>query len=242
MKGIILAGGTGSRLHPLTKTLNKHILPVYDRPMICWPLKTLTDNGIDDITIVSSPSGVWQIAGILGSGSTSGCNLTYRAQDDATGIANALKAAGLHGVPGPVAVILGDNIFLDSPSFGFSDPNDGATVFLREVDDSEKLKGFGVPSFGDGGTISEIVEKPAYPASKFAVTGLYIFKLTVPDIPSIPCGRRGEFEITDVLNAYAKYGHLSDQYFCGDFWGDAGTIKGLYECSLTCEKWVKSTR
>lgn len=239
MKGIILAGGTGSRLHPLTKTLNKHILPVYDRPMICWPLKTLTDNGIDDITIVSSPSGVGQIAGILGSGGRFNCKLTYRVQDEATGIAGALKD-GMPRTDEPVAVILGDNVFLDSPILTFA--KDGVTILLREFADRSKLTGFGVPVYAEGGTIFNIVEKPECPPSKFAVVGLYVFNLHGCSLPEIRCSHRGEFEITDVLNSYAKHGRLNDQIFDGEFWGDAGTIDGLYECSSACEKWVKSTR
>lgn len=236
MRGVILAGGTGSRLGQLTKTLNKHVLPVYDRPMICWPLKTLTDNGIDDITIVSTPSGVGQIAAILGSGKSYGCELTYKVQEEAKGIADALRIGYGEEKNGQVAVILGDNVFLPSP-MNLTDfiLSDQARAYIHPQD-NERLKALGVARFKNG-EIESIIEKPAFPPSDFAVVGLYVFGSRISDVVKLSePSERGEMEITDVLNQYATRELLLYTSLTG-YWGDAGTFEGLIECSNACKRW-----
>jgi glucose-1-phosphate thymidylyltransferase len=236
MKGIILAGGTGSRLGILTKTLNKHVLNVYDRPMICWPLRTLRDNGIEDITIVSTPQGVGQIAAILGSGREYGCQLTYRVQEKAGGIADAMLC-GYSGVNEEVAVILGDNIFLPSPVFHPFESR--ARCFVKRIDDREKLKQFGVPVFGETNYIEGVEEKPENPQSSFAITGLYVLGAGVwMALRTLKVGKRGELEITDLLDFYAKATGLPYTVVDG-FWGDAGTVEGIAECSKACAESAK---
>lgn len=235
MRGIILAGGTGSRLGPLTKVINKHCLPVGNVPMVYHPLCVLRDNGIDDITIVSSPSGIGQIAALLGSGHAHGCRFTYRVQDQPGGIAQALACAD-NGTDDTVAVILGDNVFLPSPRL-YDDCL--AHVVLCCVLPSE-LHQFGVPVI-DQGEIVEIIEKPAHPPSVFAVTGLYVFgsgDCLRENLTSTPIGGRGELEITDLLNIYARGGSLKHSYI-GDFWGDAGTIEGMAECAAAYKRSIK---
>lgn len=237
MRGIILAGGLGTRLGSLTKTINKHCLPVYDRPMICWPLKTLVDQGCYDITVVSSPSGVGQIAAILGSGREFGSavKISYAVQDKAGGIAEALMAAERDDRSGEgMAVILGDNIFL--PATKRKMINDiGNWTFLAKVPD---LSQFGVPSFhSQGGHVNAVFEKPKDPPSEYAVTGLYVFDGNVfSDIAKIKPSQRNELEITDLLHMYAQAERLSHVIVDG-FWGDAGTVDGLMECATACKKW-----
>lgn len=232
MRGIILAGGTGSRLGPLTKAVNKHLLPVYDRPMIMWPIKVLCDNGIDDITIVSSPLGIGQLAMLLGSGAEHECKYTYKVQDTSGGIAAALRC--VFDEPEPLVVILGDNIFL--PPIKFNVEINIATCFLTKIDDLETIKQFGVASF-DGNWLYKIVEKPTDPPSNLAVTGLYIFPPCVQlKTWQLGIGKRGEYEITDLLNIYASQQLLAYKVVEG-FWGDAGTIEGMTECSRACKEW-----
>lgn len=231
MRGVILAGGTGSRLGLLTKTLNKHVLPVASKPMICWPLATLTDNQITDITVVSTPSGVGQIANLLGSGSDFGCDLTYRVQDQPGGVAQALMCAYRKDLNGePLAVILGDNVFGKTPLI----LSDTVTkCYLKRIPDKEKLRSLGVVlAYDKNGSIIGVVEKPVDPPSEFAVTGLYVFGYGVFDVlRTQKASGRGELEITDLLNFYAETETLSC-YVTSGFWGDAGTLDGLAECSL----------
>lgn len=239
MRGIILAGGTGSRLGPLTKSINKHVLPVHDVPMIYHPLRVLRNNDIDDVTIVSSPSGIGQLAKLLGSGSDHKCRITYRVQDQPGGIAQALLSA----YRGPmdmqtIVVILGDNVFVPSMLI----PNENqARCFLYKVNDREQLKSFGVPSFDENTCeINGVVEKPQEPASDYAVTGLYAFGAGVwRTLREMKPSARGEVEITDVLDFYAKCGILRHTVVTG-FWGDAGTVEGMAECAAAYKEWSKS--
>lgn len=235
MRGIVLAGGTGSRLGPLTKAVNKHLLPVGGVPMITWPINTLLENGITDITIVSSAHGIGQLAMLLGGG------YTYRVQEKPGGITQAIACAN-NDQKDAVAVILGDNVFLPSPRIPRYHPTvKRASCYLRSVSPN-RVKEFGVPTFGPDGNISRIDEKPTTPANNKAVTGLYVFSHDVFDeIRSIGRSVRGEFEITDLLNLYADIGVL-DHTETNGFWGDAGTIDGMMECSIACDDWNKTNR
>lgn len=233
MRGIVLAGGTGSRLGSLTKSVNKHLLPVDDRPMIYWPLKVLQDNNITDITIVSSAQGVGQLATQLGG------DYTYRVQNSPGGIPQAISCAGYSRDYEPVVVILGDNIFLPSPIIPRTPTIiQHARCYLKEVL-PDKISEFGVATFAEAGYVSRIDEKPANPASNFAVTGMYIFSHDVFDkICLLPRSERGETEVTDLLNLYASINAL-DATIVLDFWGDAGTPDGLSTCSGAAKKYGK---
>lgn len=227
MKGVILAGGTGSRLYPLTKVTNKHLLPVYDKPMICYPLKTLMDAGIDDILIVSGRGHVGHFLELLGSGSDMGVRLSYEIQEGAGGIAQALGLAKRWSNGDDLAVILGDNIFEDSVRDAVASFDGGARVFLKEVPDAHR---FGVAEVA-GDRIVSIEEKPEKPKSNLAVTGLYLYDHRVFDvIKTLKPSGRGELEITDVNNAYIGQGEMGFSMLRG-FWSDAGTFDSLLRAS-----------
>jgi glucose-1-phosphate thymidylyltransferase len=223
MKGIILAGGTGSRLHPLTKVTNKHLLPVYDKPMIYYPLYTLIDAGITDIMIVSGRGHAGHFLELLGSGYEFGVRLTYEIQETAGGIAQALGLAARWADNDSVAVILGDNIFQDDVRGDISSFSTGAKIFLKAVPDAHR---FGVAELGNERVLS-IEEKPKQPKSDYAVTGLYLYDPEVFDIiKTLTPSGRGELEITDVNNAYLREGTLRYAVLKG-FWSDAGTFESL---------------
>ena len=230
IKGIILAGGTGSRLYPLTKVTNKHLLPVYNKPMVFYPLETLKSLGIKDICIVSGGEHIADFIRLLGSGSEFEVKLTYKVQDGPKGIAHALLQAEEFVKEGEkAAVILGDNIFekVESPPNTFVDDN--AYIYLKEVEDPER---FGVPKLSGEGNVMGILEKPKNPPSKFAVTGLYIYPNDVFDfIKTLKPSQRGELEITDVNNWYIKQGRLKAVFLDG-FWSDAGTFESLLRATL----------
>ena len=231
MRGVILAGGTGSRLIPVNPTgINKHCLTVYDRPMIYWALDVLHDNGINDITVVSSPKGVGELAIMLKGG------ISYRVQDRPGGIAQALYCAKSKSRES-IFVILGDNIFLPSPGTVELNLDELASCYLTKIPKS-RLREFWVPQFNESDKIVCIQEKPLEPSSEYAVTGLYAFEPDVfSRIEGMPVGVRGEMEISDLLSTYAIENKLGHCIFDG-FWGDAGTPQGLSDCSLACEKWV----
>ncbi|MBT4351608.1 NTP transferase domain-containing protein, partial [archaeon] len=219
MKGVLLAGGTGSRLLPLTKVTNKHLLPVYDKPMIYYPLETLKSMGIKDIMIVSGPEHCGHILNLLGSGRNQGLNLSYEIQDEAGGIAQALGLAKNFAGNEDIAVILGDNIFQDS--FDIKNFKEGARVFIKEVNDPKR---FAVAEI-EGNKIKNMEEKPENPKSNYAVTGLYIYDNKVFDIiKTLKPSGRGELEITDVNNAYVQQGKMSFSMLDG-YWSDAGTFE-----------------
>jgi glucose-1-phosphate thymidylyltransferase len=226
MKGIILAGGTGSRLYPLTKVTNKHLLPVGRVPMIFHPLSKLTRAGITEILVVTGTEHMGDVVGLLGSGRDFGCQITYRVQDEAGGIAQALALAENFCHGDAMAVILGDNIFQDEISPGveeFLAQGEGARIFLKEVEDPQR---FGVAEM-QGQRIVGIEEKPASPKSCFAVCGIYIFDHRVFDhIRTLKPSGRGELEITDVNNAYIRAGQMRYQILTG-WWTDAGTFESL---------------
>jgi len=228
MKGIILAGGTGSRLYPLTKVTNKHLLPVYDKPMIYYPLQTLIAAGIKDIMIVSGRGHVGHFLELLGSGKEFGIRLTYEIQEGAGGIAQALGLAEAWAGTDNVAVILGDNIFQDDIRKDVEGFASGAKIFLKEVTDAHR---FGVAEV-KGNKVLGIEEKPKAPKSNLAVTGLYLYDTGVFDIiKTLKPSGRGELEITDVNNAYIQRGAMEFSVLAG-FWSDAGTFESLLRASL----------
>ena len=226
MKGVILAGGTGSRLFPLTKVTNKHLLPVGREPMIFHPIKKLLEADIRDICVVSGTEHIGDVIGLLGSGKEFGCEFTYRVQDRAGGIAEALGLARNFAGGDSVCVILGDNIFEDSLAVHvsrFATQKRGARLLLKEVDHPER---FGIAELS-GDRIVRIEEKPAQAVSRFAVTGIYLYDSQVFDIV-LTCrpSRRDELEITDVNNAYLARGELQFDVLEG-WWTDAGTFESL---------------
>ena len=233
MKGVILAGGTGSRMYPLTKVTNKHLLPVYDKPMIYYPLQTLVNAGIREIMIVSGRGHAGHFLELLGSGIEFGVQLTYEIQEKAGGIAEALGLAESWADEDPVAVILGDNIFQDSIQTDVNSFQEGAKIFLKEVPDAQR---FGVAEI-DGDCVISIEEKPKKPKSTYAVTGLYLY---APDVFSViktlkPSGR-GELEITDVNNNYIERGEMQFSLLKG-FWSDAGTFDSLLRAGLLVQQY-----
>ena len=227
MKGIILAGGLGTRLHPLTRITNKHLLPVYDRPMIYYPLQTLINAKIKDIMLVTGGSYAGDFLRLLGNGKSFGLqHINYTYQEGEGGIADALRLAEYFAADEKICVILGDNI-IEGNIVGacrkFSEQERGAHILLKQVPDPHR---FGVPVF-DGDQIIRIEEKPEQPKSPFAVTGIYMYDSTVFDrIRKLKPSDRGEFEITDLNNMYLKEGTLTYSILEG-WWTDAGTFDSL---------------
>ncbi|TVX97063.1 sugar phosphate nucleotidyltransferase [Cohnella terricola] len=226
MKGVILAGGTGSRLLPLTKVTNKHLLPVGKYPMIFHAIARLKEADIMDILIVTGKEHMGDVVNLLGSGREMGVTFTYKVQDEAGGIAQALGLAEQFVGNDSMVVILGDNVFSDSIAkcvSNFREYGSGAKILLKEVPDPTR---YGVPEL-HGNKIKSIEEKPRYPKSHYAVTGIYMFAPSVFDIIKtlIPSGR-GELEITDVNNAYIEKGLLEYDMLQG-WWTDAGTHSSL---------------
>jgi glucose-1-phosphate thymidylyltransferase len=233
MKGVILAGGTGSRLYPLTKVTNKHLLPVYDKPMIYYPIQTLVDAGIKEIMIVSGRGHAGHFLELLGSGAELGVKFTYEIQEEAGGIAQALSLAESFADKDDVTVILGDNIFQDNIKKDVSSFTGGATIFLKEVPDAHR---FGVAELR-GDRVIGIQEKPREPKSSFAVTGLYIYSNNVFNIiKTLKPSARGELEITDVNNYFVNNGTMEYRILDG-FWSDAGTFESLLRASLMVERY-----
>jgi len=230
MKGVVLAGGTGSRLFPLTKVTNKHLLPVGREPMIFHPVKKLTEAGIEEILIVTGVDHMGDVVTLLGSGREFGCRFTYKVQDEAGGIAQALGLAENFAARSPVCVILGDNIFQDSIApFArrFAKQKQGARIVLKKVPDPQR---YGVAEVR-GGKVVGIEEKPRAPRSDLAVTGIYFYDGGVYDfIRELKPSARGELEITDVNNAYLARGQLQADTFDG-WWTDAGTFESLRHAS-----------
>lgn len=227
MKGIICAGGRGSRLNPLTKVVNKHLLPIYDKPMVFYPLQTLLSMGIKEVTVVTSSHQMDQFVELLGNGSEFDCEINYAAQDESLGIANAIYQAKQYCDGEKVAVILGDNIYMEDIASRVEGFEKGCELFLKEVHDPER---FGVPTL-DGDKIIDIIEKPTAPASSYAVTGLYIYDENVFDyIDRLKPSARGEYEVTDLSNIYLKESVVKAN-FLEDEWLDAGTFESLYKAN-----------
>ncbi|WP_017815622.1 MULTISPECIES: sugar phosphate nucleotidyltransferase [Paenibacillus] len=226
MKGIILAGGTGTRLFPLTKVTNKHLLPVGKYPMIFHSVQKLKQSGIQDILIVTGKEHMGDVVNLLGSGHEMGVTFTYKVQDEAGGIAQALDLAEQFVNGDQMVVILGDNVFADDIApfvQNFREQKKGAKLLLQQVQDPQR---FGVAEL-EGDRIVSIEEKPKNPKSDFAVTGIYMFDSRVFDIvKTLKPSDRGELEITDVNNAYIASGDLSFDILQG-WWTDAGTHASL---------------
>lgn len=226
MKGIVLAGGTGSRLFPLTKVTNKHLLPVGLAPMIWHPLWKLKEAGIEEILIVTGTEHMGDVVGLMGSGKDFGCRFTYKVQDEAGGIAQALGLAENFAGGSPVCVILGDNIFEDSLApevAAYRAQGKGARIMLKPVEDPQR---YGVAEVKDGKVLG-IEEKPKAPKSNLSVTGIYFYDATVFDIiRTVKPSGRGEMEITDVNNTYIARGQMTSGTFQG-WWTDAGTFPSL---------------
>ncbi len=243
MKGVILAGGLGTRLLPLTKVTNKHLLPVYHKPMIYYPLETLVDAGIQDIMLVTGGNNAGDFLRLLGNGQEFGLRqLHFAYQEGEGGIAEALSLARYFSEGENLMVVLGDNIVEKSVRpfvEGFQERGRGAKILLKEVPDPER---FGVPELS-GGQVIRIEEKPRKPASKYAVTGLYMYDQRVFDIiDTLSPSGRGELEITDVNNQYIDWHEMTYDVLDG-WWTDAGTIPSLLSASqLVAEREQKATR
>ncbi len=227
MKGIVLAGGTGSRLSPLTKITNKHLLPIYDRPMIYYPIQTLVDAGIRDILIVTGGKNAGDFLRLLANGKHFGLkHLNYTYQEGEGGIADALALAEHFADGEKICVILGDNIIqgsIRSAAEQFQQQARGARILLKKVPDAER---FGVAEI-DGNRIVRIEEKPKLPKSDYAVTGIYMYDGSAFEkIRALVPSRRGELEITDVNNAYIEEGTMTFSFLEG-WWTDAGTFDSL---------------
>ena len=237
MKGVVLAGGKGTRLYPLTRVINKNLLAVYDKPLIYYPINTLKEAGIKDILIISGPGHAGQLLDLLGSGKELGVNLSFDIQDEPRGIAHGFAIAQDFADNGKIAFILGDNIYEDNLSQAiedFKNQENGAKVILKEVHDPER---FGVVEFSeDGKTIKNIEEKPNQPKSKWIVTGFYLYDERVFDIiKDMEPSSRGEYEVTDLNNFYVKEGTMTYMKARGE-WIDAGTFDSLLRANMFAAK------
>lgn len=232
MKGIILAGGAGSRLYPLTLVASKQLQPVYDKPMVYYPLATLIENGIREICLISTPHDLPRFRQLLGDGSGMGVRFDFREQERPAGIAQAFLIAESFIGGGSVTLVLGDNIFYGGDSFqnAFQSFDSGATVFGYRVHDPER---YGVVEFDASGQALSIEEKPKSPKSNYAVPGLYLYDRNVVEITkNLRPSARGELEITDVNVAYLRRGELRVSRLARGFaWLDAGTSSSLHEAS-----------
>jgi glucose-1-phosphate thymidylyltransferase len=230
MKGVILAGGLGTRLMPLTKITNKHLLPVYDRPMIYYPIETLRNAGIKDILIVTGGNSAGDFLRLLENGDEQGVTLSYAYQRGEGGIADALRLAERFSAGEAICVMLGDNIIegnIRETAEAFRQGGEGACILLKEVDDPHR---FGVAEL-DGDRIARIIEKPKDPPSRLAVIGIYMYDARVFEIiKTLKPSARGELEITDVNNAYIERGQMRYGVLEG-WWTDAGTFDSLLRAS-----------
>ncbi|MGB7727466.1 MAG: sugar phosphate nucleotidyltransferase [Candidatus Acidiferrum sp.] len=227
MKGVVLAGGTGSRLSPLTRVTNKHLLPIYNKPMVYYPIQTLVNAGIEEILLVTGGNSAGDFLRLLGNGSDFGLkHLNYTYQDGNGGIAEALGLAEYFAAGQKICVVLGDNIIENNicrAVENFRKEDDGAKILLKVVEDAQR---FGVAEVRDNRVVN-IEEKPKIPKSNYAVTGIYLFDATVfQKIKRLSPSGRGELEITDVNNFYIEEGKLSYEMLDG-WWTDAGTFESL---------------
>ena len=250
MKGILICGGTGSRLRPLTEITNKSLLPVYNKPLVCYPLETLTKAGINDIAVITGPEHMDQMNQFLGDGSRFGCTFTYKIQEKPGGIAQALSLAEEFANGSNVCAILGDNVFFDDLSPMITSFKTGAHLFLKEVPDPERfgvaeiskpetrnqpfeaLTGPQAPSGKPETTVLSLEEKPAKPKSNLAVTGCYLYDRRCFDlIKKMKPSARGELEITDLSESYRKLRELTATIL-KDEWVDAGTFESLFKAAM----------
>jgi len=226
MKGIVLAGGAGTRLYPLTKVTSKQLLPIYNKPMIQYPLETLIRAGIKDILIIVAPDHAGDFLKCLGSGKEYGCHFTYEIQDKPEGIAQAFIIGQDFIDRDNVTLILGDNLYEDDFSTAIKTFVSGGRVFAKKVSDPQR---FGVVEFDENNKAISIEEKPKMPKSQYSVTGLYIYDSTVVDkVKTLAISTRGELEITDLNNLYLREGSL-DVAFVKGRWFDTGTFESMYE-------------
>jgi len=236
MKGVVLAGGLGTRLLPLTRVTNKHLLPVHNRPMIFYPIQTLVNAGVSEILLVTGGNNAGDFLRLLGNGKEFGLkHLNYTYQEGEGGIADALRLAEYFADGEPICVVLGDNIIegnIGKAARAFRDQKRGARILLKQVEDPQR---FGVPVL-EGDRVVKIEEKPAKPKSSYAVTGIYFYDARVFGIINTlkPSGR-GELEITDVNNAYIESGDLAWGVLEG-WWTDAGTIESLHRANQLVAK------
>ena len=231
MKGVILAGGSGTRLHPLTRITNKHLLPLYDRPMVTYAVEALVQAGIDELMLVTGGTHAGEFFRLLGNGHEYGIDrLAYGYQEQAGGIAEALGLAERFVDRDKTCVLLADNVFersLRPIVANFDRQERGARIVLSRVDEHEHLRHLGVAAM-DGDRVAQIVEKPLRPPSNFAVTGIYFYDTQVWDVlPTLEPSGRGELEITDVNNWYVEKGEMQADVVDG-FWGDAGESIDAY--------------
>ncbi|MBI5850163.1 MAG: NTP transferase domain-containing protein [Planctomycetes bacterium] len=232
MKGVVLAGGLGSRLYPLTKVTNKHLLPVFDKPMIYYPIQCLVNAGITDILIVTGGNSAGHFLQLLGNGADFGLqDVSYTYQQGEGGIADALRLAKHFADGEKICVVLGDNIIEKNISRAVKDferQERGAKILLKKVEDPHR---FGVATVDRNGRVTKIVEKPKQPETDLAVIGIYLYDARVFDfIEKLSPSERGELEITDVNNFYVKDGTLTSDVLDG-WWTDAGTFESLYRAS-----------
>jgi glucose-1-phosphate thymidylyltransferase len=241
MKGVILAGGSGTRLHPLTRITNKHLLPIHDRPMVAYAIEALVKAGVTELMLVTGGTHAGEFLRLLGNGHEYGIDrLSYSYQEQAGGIAEALGLAERFVDRERVVVMLADNVVeapLRPTVEAFEGQERGARILLSEVAEPEHLRHLGVPELDGDGTVRRIVEKPENPPSRYAVTGIYFYDADVFEvIPTLEPSGRGELEITDVNNWYVDQGTMRYDVLEG-FWGDAGeSIDAYYEVN----DWVRA--
>ena len=232
MKGVILAGGSGTRLHPLTRITNKHLLPIYDRPMVAYSIEALVGAGITDVMLVTGGTHAGEFLRLLGNGHEWGIDrLSFAYQENAGGIAEALGLAERFSAGERVCVMLADNVVeqsLRGPVEAFAGQKQGARILLAKEEEAEHLRHLGVPELDGEGKVVRIVEKPENPPSPYAVTGIYFYDESVFEIiPTLEPSGRGELEITDVNNWYVGQGTMEYDVLEG-FWGDAGESIDAY--------------
>jgi glucose-1-phosphate thymidylyltransferase len=227
MKGVLICGGTGTRLKPLTEITNKSLLPVYDKPLVLYPLQVLLNAGIREIAVITGPEHIDQMTNFLGSGSRFGCEFTFKVQERPEGIAQALGLAEEFADSDPVCAILGDNVYFDDLTPMIRSFRSGAHLFLKEVPDPER---FGVAEF-NGQRVVSLEEKPKQPTSRYAVTGCYLYDAHCFEvIRNLKPSSRGELEITDVSKWFLSKGGLNATILAQE-WIDAGTFESLFHAA-----------
>lgn len=240
MKGIVLAGGAGTRLRPLTKVTSKQLLPIYNKPMVLYPIETLVRAGISEILVIIAPNNAGDFLKLLGNGSAYNCKISYEIQEKPEGIAQALSIGKNFIGKDSVALILGDNLYGDDFTADIKNFKTGGKIFAKKVADPER---FGVVEFNKEMKALSIVEKPSSPKSDYAVTGLYLYDNTcLQKITQIKPSARGELEITDINNLYLKEGKLAVT-FVNSYWLDCGTFESLYQANtLMRQKQIEAAK